>query len=98
MARRARLAHPHELRPVYQTSEACLRGHVQVFVLAYALVRIIEDRLEAAGIDMNADEALSARHTIQRATITPAPGPPGPAEQASILSALKVDTDNTPRG
>jgi transposase len=42
---------PLELRPLFHTSEAGVRGHVQACVLAYGLVRIIEDRLDAAGLD-----------------------------------------------
>jgi transposase len=60
---------PLELRPVFLTSEAGVRGHVQACVLAYALVRVIEDRLDAAGIDMNAKEALQDLGRIQRAPL-----------------------------
>jgi len=60
---------PLELRPLFHTSEAGIRGHVQACVLAYALVRLIEDRLDAAGLDLNAREALQDLARIQRAPL-----------------------------
>jgi len=60
---------PLELRPLFHTSEAGVRGHVQACVLAYGLVRVIEDRLDAADIDMNAKEALQDLARIQRAPL-----------------------------
>ena len=60
---------PLELRPLFHTSEAGIRGHVQACVLAYGLVRVIEDRLDAADIDMNAKEALQDLARIQRAPL-----------------------------
>ena len=50
---------PLEIRPVYHTSDAGVRGHVHTCVLAYTLARILEDRLEAAGLPMNASDALA---------------------------------------
>jgi hypothetical protein len=38
-------------------------------VLAYVLVRIIEDRLDAAGLDCDAKEALQDLARIQRAPL-----------------------------
>lgn len=87
---------PLELRPLFHTSEAGVRGHVQACVLAYALVRVIEDRLDAASLDASAKDALHALESIQHVTIdlggtrldrTSTPN----AEQASILAALKAD-------
>jgi transposase len=87
---------PLELRPLFHTSEAGVRGHVQACVLAYGLVRVIEDRLDAAELDLNAKDALHALESIQHVTIdlgntsidrTSTPS----AEQASILAALKAE-------
>jgi hypothetical protein len=87
---------PLELRPLFHTSEAGVRGHVQACVLAYALVRIIEDRLDDAGLDLNAKDALHTLDSIQHVTIalgstnidrTSTPS----AEQATILTALKAE-------
>ena len=88
---------PLELGPLFHTSEAGVRGNVQACVLAYGLVRVIEDRLDAAGVDLNARDALHALECIQHVTIdlggssiertrTPTP------EQTSILTALNADT------
>ena len=60
---------PLELRPLFHTSEAGIRGHVQACVLAYGLVRMIEDRLDAADLDLNAKEALQDLARIQRAPL-----------------------------
>ena len=65
-------------------------------MLAYGLVRVIEDRLDAAELDLNAKDALHTLESIQHVTIdlggtridrisTPN------AEQASILAALKAE-------
>jgi len=56
---------PLELRPLFHTSEAGVCGHVH----AYALVRVIDDRLDAAGIDLNAKDALQDLARIQRAPL-----------------------------
>ena len=58
-----------ELRPLFHTSEAGIRGHVQACVLAYGLVRVIEDRLDAAGLDMNGKDALQDLARMQRAPL-----------------------------
>jgi multidrug efflux pump subunit AcrA (membrane-fusion protein) len=43
---------------------------VQACVLAYALVRVIEDRLDAANVELNAKDALQDLARIQRAPLT----------------------------
>jgi len=87
---------PLELRPIYHSSEPGIRGHVHACVLAYTLVRILEDRLDAAGLDLNANAALERLDSIQRATITlgehrlertTTPDD----DQAMILKALKTE-------
>ena len=60
---------PLELRSLFHTSDAGVRGHVQACVLAYALMRLIEDRLDAASIDLNAKNALQDLARIQRAPL-----------------------------
>ena len=57
---------PLEIRPVYHWSEDGVRGHVQSCVLAYLLVRLIEDRLQRAGLEPNARVALEKLAQIQR--------------------------------
>ena len=51
---------------MYHTNEMGVRGHIQTCVLAYTLARILEDRLEAAGLPMNATDALAELGRIQR--------------------------------
>ena len=93
---------PLELRPLFHTSEAGVRGHVQACVLAYALVRVIEHRLDAADLDLNASDALQQLDNIHHLTIdlgstsierTSTPNP----EQAGILAALKAADAPIPR-
>lgn len=60
---------PLEIRPVYHSSEPGVRGHLHTCILAYALLRILEDRLDAAGLDLNAKQALEALDSIERAPL-----------------------------
>ena len=78
---------------MYHTSEAGVRGHIQTCVLAYTLARILEDRLEAAGLDPNAKDALAELARIQqvplhegRITITKTTTPN--EQQRAILAAI----------
>ncbi|MFU8888958.1 MAG: transposase [Trueperaceae bacterium] len=91
---------PLELRPLFHTSEAGVRGHVQACVLAYALVRIIEDRLDAANLDINAKDALQQLDSIQHVTInlgatsierTSTPNPELGPEHQEVLVELPPD-------
>jgi len=84
---------PLELRPIHHTSEAGVRGHVQSCVLAYLLTRIIDDRLEKAGLEVNAQAALTELSRIHRVPIqhagltitkTTTPDP----KQQQILTAI----------
>lgn len=84
---------PLELRPIHHTSEAGVRGHVQSCVLAYLLTRIIDDRLEQAGLDIGVHAALTELSRIQRIplqhaglTITKTTTPS--TEQKQILNAI----------
>ena len=74
---------PLELRPIHHTSEAGVRGHVQSCVLAYLLTRIIDDRLEQAGVDLAAPAALTELARIQRIPL-----------QHAGLSITKTTTPN----
>lgn len=84
---------PLEIRPVFHTSEAGVRGHIQTCVLAYTLARVLEDRLEAAGIDLDAKQALAELARIQQVplheghvTITKTTTPN--EQQKAILTAI----------
>ena len=59
---------PLEIRPVYHWTDRRVRGHVAVCVLAYLLERVLEHKLESAGLKMSAAEALqelSAVHAVE---------------------------------
>lgn len=60
---------PLEFRPLFHTSESGVRGYVVASVLAYSLVRIIVDRLDAAGLDLNAKDALQRLDSIHHVAI-----------------------------
>jgi len=60
---------PLELRPQFHTIGAGMRGHVQACMLAYGLVRVIEDRFDAAGLDVNAKDTLRDLARIQRSPL-----------------------------
>jgi len=84
---------PLELRPIHHKSENGVRGHVQSCVLAYLLTRIIDDRLEQAGLEITAPAALAELARIQRVpvqhaglTITKTTTPN--AKQKQILAAI----------
>ena len=68
------------------------RGLVQAFVLAYALVRFIEDRLDDAGLDVSAKDALQDLGRIQRAPLYRAcisvTKTSTPTKQQRLLAAL----------
>lgn len=51
---------PLEIQPVYHWSEPGVRGHITSAVLALLLARLIEQRLEAAGMPQRARTALAA--------------------------------------
>jgi len=76
---------------------------LQAKTLAYARVRIIEDRVDDANLDPNASNALQTLDGAQRVTIhlgtisIERVRPPAP-EQASILAARKVEGPSRPRG
>jgi len=93
---------PCDLRPLFHTSEAGVRGHVQACVPAYALARIIEDRLDAAKLDLNAKDVLHTLESIQLVTIGLGSNSiervSAPTNvQARILPALKDEAPPNPR-
>jgi transposase len=54
-----------ELRPIYHYADARVRGHVFVCVLAYLLERVLELRLEEAGLPQSARAALEKLEPIR---------------------------------
>ncbi|MEW6046685.1 MAG: hypothetical protein AB1609_09430, partial [Bacillota bacterium] len=60
---------PLEIQPVYHWSEPGVRGHITSAVLALLLARMIEQRLEAAGMPQRARTALSTLAEIDEVEI-----------------------------
>ena len=60
---------PLEIQPVYHGSEAGVRGHITSAVLALLLARLIERRLEAAGMPQRARTALATLAGIDEVAI-----------------------------
>lgn len=60
---------PLEIRQVYHHSEAGVRGHMLSCVLAFVLVRLLEERLAAAGVAVPAREALARLASIERVPV-----------------------------
>lgn len=61
---------PLALRPAYHSSEPGIRAPVRACVLAYTLMLVLNDRLDVAGMDLNAHTALERIDGIQCATVT----------------------------
>jgi hypothetical protein len=61
---------PIRLRPIRHWNEACVRGHVFVCVLAYLLERLLDLRLEEAGVGITGREAIETLDTLSVATLS----------------------------
>ena len=86
---------PLEIRPVYHWSEPGVRGHIASAVLALLLARLIEQRLQRAGMPQRARTALAQladidevqfdlgrRKLVRTSRLTP--------DQRRLLEALRV--------
>jgi len=56
------------LRPIYHQLETRVRAHIFVAALALLLQMLLERRLQEAGVDLSASEALQAVETIRHVT------------------------------
>lgn len=56
------------LRPIYHQTPERTRGHVFVTALALLLQRLLERRLQEAGVTLSAEQALEAVETIRQVT------------------------------
>jgi transposase len=54
-----------EMRPIYHKSEPRVRAHIFVAALALLLTRVLERRLQDAGVDLSTEEAVQALSTIR---------------------------------
>jgi len=50
---------PVEIRPVYHWTDRRVRGHIMVCVLAFLLERLLDHKLEKAGLGPGAGEAIA---------------------------------------
>jgi transposase len=56
------------LRPVYHQSEPRVRGHIFVAALGLLLQTLLQSRLEEAGVNLSAEQAIQALETIRHVT------------------------------
>jgi transposase len=84
------------MRPIYHRTGPRVKGHIFVAALALLLERLLERRLEEAGVDLSAPEALEALATIRLVTFR-LPGQPhrrgtssGSSRARQVLKALGI--------
>lgn len=53
-----------EMRPIYHQTDARVEAHLFVAALALLLMRALERKLQAAGLDLSAEQALEALQTV----------------------------------
>ena len=53
-----------EMRPIYHQTDARVKAHLFVAALALLLMRALERKLRAAGLDLSAEQALEVLHTV----------------------------------
>ena len=56
------------MRPIYHRVEPRVRAHIFVAALALLLDRLLQQRLQAAGVDLSAPAALETMQTIRHVT------------------------------
>lgn len=88
------------LRPIYHQVEPRVRAHIFVAALALLLQRLLDQRLEEAGVDLSAVEALQTVETIRHVTFKLGADHRAGVSAASaraqqVLKALKI-TDLRP--
>jgi transposase len=90
-----------DLRPIHHRTAGRIQAHIFVATLALLLERLLERRLQEAGVDLSAASALEAASTIRAVTFHIPEGPPrrgssrGSPRAGQVLNALKI-TDRTP--
>jgi transposase len=53
-----------EMRPIYHQTDDRVKAHLFVAALALLLMRVLERKLRAAGLDLSAEQALEVLHTV----------------------------------
>ncbi|HVT60835.1 MAG TPA: IS1634 family transposase [Thermoanaerobaculia bacterium] len=91
------------MRPIYHQTDTRVEAHLFVASLAFLLQRLLERRLQDAGLDLSAAEALQALHTVCVVDLdlgndqTKRSVTRGSARAAAILRAVGI-TDLQPPG
>lgn len=89
------------LRPIHHRVEPRIKAHIFVATLALLLERLLERRLEEAGLDFSAPFAMEAASTLRAVTFRVPEGPPrlgtsrGSPHAGQVFCALKI-THRTP--
>jgi hypothetical protein len=90
-----------DLRPIHHRIAPRIEGHIFVATLALLLERLLERRLQEAGLDFSAAFAIEAASTLRAVTFHVPEGPPrlgisrGSPHAGQVLGALKI-TNRTP--
>jgi transposase len=91
-----------EMRPIYHRTDARVEGHLFVAALALLLLRALERKLQAAGLDLSAEQALGILQTLCVVDTTLGEGKTkrsvsrGSARADRLLHALGVTDVNPP--
>jgi transposase len=91
------------LRPIYHQIETRVKAHIFVAALALLVQRLLQRRLDEAGVDLSADRAIKALSTVRLVTLRLDDQPQrrgvsgGSADARRVLKALKLNlTDLKP--
>jgi transposase len=91
------------LRPIYHQIETRVKSHIFVAALALLVQRLLQRRLDEAGVDLSADRAIKALSTVRLVTLRLDDQPQrrgvsgGSADARRVLKALKLNlTDLKP--
>jgi transposase len=91
------------LRPIYHQIETRVKAHIFVAALALLVQRLLQRRLDEAGVDLSADRAIKALSTVRLVTLRLDDQPQrrgvsgGSADARRVLKALKMNlTDLKP--
>lgn len=92
-----------DLRPIYHRSAERVKAHVFVAALAFLLDRMLEKKLQGAGLDLSSREAWQALRSIRLVQLENATGEKivrvtsGSPRAAAILNAAGVSDRHPPR-
>ena len=84
------------MRPIYHQIESRVKAHIFVAALALLVQRLLDRRLEEAGIDFSAERAMEALETVRLVTFRMEDRPErrgvsgGCPDARRVLKALKL--------